>query len=75
MDALRTPDDRFADLPDYSFAPNYVEVPSGDEGTLRVHHVDEGPIGGHRDDSIEPVGRRGSSLADGPRDLRAICHR
>ena len=29
MDALRTPDDRFADLPDYSFAPHYVEVPAG----------------------------------------------
>jgi haloalkane dehalogenase len=43
MDALRTPDDRFADLPGFAFAPNYVEVPSGDEGTLRVHYLDEGP--------------------------------
>jgi haloalkane dehalogenase len=38
MDALRTPDDRFARLPGYPFAPHYVEV-----GELRVHYLDEGP--------------------------------
>jgi haloalkane dehalogenase len=38
MDVLRTPDDRFADLPDFPFAPHYVEVDG-----LRVHHLDEGP--------------------------------
>jgi haloalkane dehalogenase len=44
MDVLRTPDERFADLPGFPFAPNYVEVPAGDGGnTLRVHYVDEGP--------------------------------
>ena len=43
MDVLRTPDERFADLPDYPFAPNYVEVADGDGGTLRVHYLDEGP--------------------------------
>ncbi len=37
MDVLRTPDDRFADLPDFPFAPHYVEVDG-----LRVHHLDEG---------------------------------
>ena len=42
MDALRTPDDRFADLPGYPFEPHYVEIPDGEGGTLRVHHVDEG---------------------------------
>jgi haloalkane dehalogenase len=44
MDTLRTPDDRFADLPGYPFAPHYVDIPDGDDdsGTLRVHHVDEG---------------------------------
>ena len=26
MDLLRTPDERFADLPDFPFAPHYVEV-------------------------------------------------
>lgn len=44
---LRTPDDRFVDLPDFPFAPHYVDVPAGptvdgDVGRLRVHYVDEG---------------------------------
>lgn len=42
MEVLRTPDDRFEDLPGYSFAPNYTEDLSGYED-LRVHYVDEGP--------------------------------
>lgn len=46
MDALRTPDDRFADLPGYPFEPHYVEVPDGEGGRLRVHHLDEGPADG-----------------------------
>src|SRR5207248_5927736 len=41
--ALRTPDDAFAGLAGYPFAPHYVEVPDGDGGSLRVHYVDEGP--------------------------------
>jgi haloalkane dehalogenase len=47
MDARRTPDDRFVDLPDYPFAPHFTEVPAGDgsHDRLRVHHVDEGPPG------------------------------
>lgn len=43
MDIVRTPDDRFADLPDYPFAPHYAEIADGDGGTLRVHYLDEGP--------------------------------
>ena len=43
MQTLRTPDERFADLPDFPFAPHYVEVDDGEGGTLRVHHLDEGP--------------------------------
>lgn len=46
MDVLRTPDERFAGLPDFPFAPHYVEVPTGDGGTLRVHYLDEGPADG-----------------------------
>lgn len=38
MDALRTPDERFADLPGFGFAPRYTQ-----HGGLRVHHIDEGP--------------------------------
>lgn len=43
MDIVRTPDERFADLPGYPFAPHYAEIPDGDGGTLRVHYLDEGP--------------------------------
>lgn len=44
MELLRTPDDCFADLPGYPFAPHWVEVPTGDgDQTLRLHVVDEGP--------------------------------
>jgi haloalkane dehalogenase len=42
MDVARTPDDRFVNLPGYSFAPRYVEVP-GDGVDLRMHYVDVGP--------------------------------
>lgn len=42
MDALRTPDEQFVDLPDFPFPPHYVEVPSGDGSSLRVHFLDEG---------------------------------
>lgn len=38
MSPLRTPDARFANLPDYPFAPNYVDLDG-----LRMHYVDEGP--------------------------------
>ena len=43
METLRTPDERFAALPDFPFAPHYVTVPDGAGGELRVHHLDEGP--------------------------------
>lgn len=43
MKTLRTPDERFENLPGYDFAPHYAEIPTGDGGTLRVHYVDEGP--------------------------------
>ena len=43
MDVLQTPDDRFVGLPDYPFAPHYVEVADGAGGRLRLHYVDEGP--------------------------------
>jgi haloalkane dehalogenase len=38
LNVLRTPDDRFADLPDFPFAPHYLTVGDG----LRVGYVDEG---------------------------------
>jgi haloalkane dehalogenase len=38
MEVLRTPDDRFADLPGFDFVPRYVET-----GGLRLHYLDVGP--------------------------------
>lgn len=42
MSVLRTPDERFADLPDFPFEPHYVEIPDAEHGALRMHYVDEG---------------------------------
>ena len=41
MEVLRTPDERFVDLPGYDFAANYVDELQGYEG-LRVHYLDQG---------------------------------
>ena len=44
-DALRTPDECFADLPGYPWAPHWISsLPS--LGGLRMHYLDEGPQGG-----------------------------
>ena len=45
----RTPDSRFVGLPDYPFAPRYVDVvPAGepDLAPVRMHYLDEGPPDG-----------------------------
>ena len=42
MEALRTLDERFADLPGYPFAPHYIEVPDSEGGSLRMHYAVEG---------------------------------
>ena len=39
MKILRTPDERFAALPDFRFEPHYADIGDG----LRVHYLDEGP--------------------------------
>ena len=36
MEALRTPDARFTELPDFPFEPRYVEVPDGDGAARRL---------------------------------------
>jgi haloalkane dehalogenase len=41
VEVLRTPDERFQDLPGWRYAPRYSTVDG-----LRMHHVDEGPAGG-----------------------------
>lgn len=40
-DVLRTPDERFDQLPGYPYKPRYVDSLAGFEG-LRLHYVDEG---------------------------------
>jgi len=40
-EVFRTPDERFAGLPGYDFAPNYADVDG-----LRMHYLDEGPRDG-----------------------------
>jgi haloalkane dehalogenase len=44
MEILRTPDERFVNLPGYNFDPHYVEIQS-QFGGLRIHYVDEEPPG------------------------------
>src|SRR3954465_2694854 len=50
MQILRTPDERFADLPDFPCLPHYVEVGTGDgdgDGqSLRLAYVEVGPADG-----------------------------
>lgn len=49
MQTLRTPDDRFDDLPDFPYAPRYCEVSDNDGGQLRVAWVEDGP------ESADPI--------------------
>src|SRR5437660_12091690 len=37
MPIIRTPDERFQNLPNFPYAPHYVEV-----NGMRIHYVDEG---------------------------------
>lgn len=46
MRVLRTPDDRFAGLPDYPFEPHYIDVAAEGLPPIRMHYVDEGPADG-----------------------------
>ena len=43
MQTLRTPDDRFTDLPEFPYPANYCDVSDGDGGTLRMAWVQDGP--------------------------------
>jgi haloalkane dehalogenase len=49
MQTLRTPDDRFTDLPEFPYKPNYCDVSDDDGGTLRMAWVHDGP------DDADPV--------------------
>jgi haloalkane dehalogenase len=47
VQVLRTPDERFTELPDFDYPVGYLQVPAGDgSGTLRMAYVEAGPAGG-----------------------------
>src|ERR1700733_1879286 len=46
MTVLRTPDEQFANLPGYSFPPDYVDVTARRLDPVRMHYVDAGPADG-----------------------------
>jgi haloalkane dehalogenase len=46
MGVLRTPDERFTDLPGYPFQPRYVQIEADGIPPVRMHYVDAGPEDG-----------------------------
>lgn len=46
MQVVRTPDERFANLPQFGYAAQYSETDDADGGTLRVAWVQDGPASG-----------------------------
>ncbi len=46
MQVLRTPDERFEGLEDWTYAPRYATVVDPDGTMLRLHYIDEGPPDG-----------------------------
>ncbi|WIX80527.1 haloalkane dehalogenase [Amycolatopsis carbonis] len=46
MRLLRTPEDRFADLPEFPYEPRYAELADPDGGLIRVGYVEAGPADG-----------------------------
>jgi haloalkane dehalogenase len=43
MQTLRTPDERFTELPEFPYTPSYCDVSDDDGGTLRMAWVQDGP--------------------------------
>jgi haloalkane dehalogenase len=43
MQIVRTPDERFTDLPEFPYQPRYSEIDDGDGGRIRVAWVEDGP--------------------------------
>jgi haloalkane dehalogenase len=46
MNIIRTPDDRFENLPGFPFQPHFLEIADTGFGSLRMHYLDEGPADG-----------------------------
>ncbi len=42
METVRTPDERFINLPDFDANPHYVDIDDTEGGQLRAHYLDEG---------------------------------
>lgn len=45
VNSLRTLDNRFTNLDGYNYAPHYFYVNDYEGGQLRMHYIDEGPVG------------------------------
>ncbi|KDE99588.1 hypothetical protein Y900_011715 [Mycolicibacterium aromaticivorans JS19b1 = JCM 16368] len=43
IQTLRTPGERFAEIPNFPYAPHYCELDDDEGGRLRVVWIDEGP--------------------------------
>ena len=41
MEILRTPEERFDNLHDYNFVPNYINILDQNLGELRMHVMEE----------------------------------
>jgi haloalkane dehalogenase len=46
VEILRTPDARFAGLPDFDYPARYAMVPDGEGGSVRMAYVAAGPADG-----------------------------
>jgi predicted alpha/beta-fold hydrolase len=44
MQTLRTPDEHFADLPEFPYSPRYCEIDDSEGGQLRVAWAEDGPV-------------------------------
>jgi haloalkane dehalogenase len=49
VDVVRTPDERFANVPDFGYQPSYAEISDQDGGSLRIAYIE------HGDPSADPV--------------------
>ena len=47
MNIIRTPEERFENLPEFPFQPHYTQIPDPEFGELRMHYLDEGPPDAH----------------------------